>query len=262
MTPRAVLPIALLVAFAPQAAAHAEDAQNHFTVTVQDLAPRATHEIHATFEEGPLREGWVMILVGGIVNGTALDGKLVLNGTTVTSWSWADSTGRIFLHSTSLPETSEDYRIQLTNPTDAPAKFFFYFDQSCDCLGKPLPFPGAWAIFNFDFRAGETAWFDLDVTNATVKYEVLTRPGAGGAYPQDFDVLKKFPEDALPNGTMTWKVEEDRTYYFLAQSVGGREGFATPRLRVSVDEVKETPGAGVLAGIALLALVAIAARRR
>lgn len=250
----------LLLAVAPAASAHAEDAQNHFTVVVKDLSPRATHEIHATFEEGPLREGWVMILVGGLVNGTELQGKLRLNETVVTAWTWTGPAGRILLESTALPATSEDYVIELTNPTDEPAKFFFYFDQSCDCYGKPLPFPGAWAIFNFDFRAGETAWFDLDVQNATVKYDVLTRPGPGGTYPQDFEVVKRFPEDALPNGTMTWKVEEDRTYYFLAQSTGGAEGFATPNVRVSVDSGKDTPLPLALA-VCALALAAVALRR-
>lgn len=266
----ALATLAVLAALAPGAAAHEEDAVNHFTVTVDDLAPGATREVHATWEGGPLRAGWVLVLVGGVVGDeTPLEVSLTLANETIESWTWTTGGGRVNFVTTALPKTSDGYVVRLTNRGDAEARFFFYFDQSCDCFAKPMPFPGAWAIFNFDFYGGDTVWFRFEDANGTLlaqdalAYRVYERTSGGGRFPDDFRELAG-PDDLLPNGSMTWRVPEDATYYVFAQSQKLPQGtLVEPHFYAAPpDEGKGTPAPGLIAALAAVGLAAAVALTR
>ncbi len=269
---RALLAIATLAILALAAApALADHPTNHFSVSVKDLAPEESITIHAGFEGGPLQKDWVFILVGAVISDHApLQVVLSLHGDDLGEWIWAPAE-EAHLATLALPETSRDYVIELTNIGNESLRYAFYFDQSCDCLAKPLPFPGSFAIFNYDFKEGDDVWFSFDAPPGTeYEYEVLTRIGESGEYPMGFAVEARYPADALENGTIRFTATRPTTYFFLVHSLGGPEGAMlvpvvdVAHAKTNADEVatKATPGAPALALIGIALVVARATRRR
>ncbi len=265
-------------------AAHANHPQNHFTVSVEDLEPGASKTIHAAFENGPLREGWVFMVVGGIVkNDTTLRVDLALANETVATWTWAPSV-QMNVNTVSLPETSNNYTITITNTGDQAARYLFYFDQSCDCLLKPLPFPGSYAIFNFDIPAEKRVAFRFDAPEGTAyQYILMQREGAGGSFPEDFKEIAQFPRDEGDDGILRFQTLKADTYYFLVKGLAGEQGAmlepvieisdvpgpddaatnaATGREGANASGSNGTPGAAGTMVMAALATVALLLRRR
>src|SRR3990172_977402 len=199
--------VALLVAafLAPgfPAQAHATGA-HHVTPKTVLLPPLSSNETVLEFEGGPLFEGWVFVLVARTRSvGVTVAAALRTGGAAVASWDLpADSDVRRFAL---LPQTAT-YTLPLSHPSPAETVAVdFYFDQSCSCLGKYLPykppeilFREALVLFNFDFGVGDKVDVIVPEPNAlNLRVTLATRPGAGVEFPSDFNVLE-VSNDATP----------------------------------------------------------------
>jgi len=193
----------LLISFVLLAALAAAPVQGHegeahhaipFTAV---LGPAATLDVPLTFEEGPLEASWVFLLVAEVEsNGTAGTMELRLGTVAVESWTLpTNGEARFFAL---LPETGA-YAVHFQNPSASDwIRVRFYFDQSCNCLGKIIPggFARALVVFAFDFQSGDTidAVFNEPAAIRT-RVTLATRSGPGATWPGAYTLIK-VSEDA------------------------------------------------------------------
>jgi len=190
---RAALVVAVLFAILGAMPAGAHEGEAHHVVPFRAvLEPESALDVPLTFEEGPLEAGWVFLLVAEVEsNGTAGTMELRLGTTAVETWTLpASGEARFFAL---LPETGA-YGVHLQNPSPSDwIQVRFYFDQSCNCLGKIIPggFARALVVFSFEFQSGDTidAAFNEPAAIRT-RVTLATRSGPGAIWPEAYTPIK------------------------------------------------------------------------
>lgn len=254
--------LAALGAFIPgPVQAHEGDHLEHVSPTWGRIDPGEEKAYPLRFENGSFQAGWLFGVFGALVpppSDSILNVSLVLNGTVLDRWQW--SAARENFNTTTLSETAE-YDLVLYNPTIVPQRFLFYFDQSCDCLAKPITVSKGIVLFNFPFKAGDRASVEIpSVEGWELKGTVATRADPRGHWPEDFRVWTEATFQGKGWLKLRWKASEDATHYVFVQALQGAQ-FSLDQTQMKVVEI--TPlverDKGFLPGPALGAPLALAA---
>lgn len=282
----AVAALLLTALLPPTQANHPQGGFIHVNPWRGTLAPGANETIPLDFERGPFEKGWEFVVSAVVLsNGTTLTATLTFENRTVQSWRVAPGGTRHL--STVMPETGF-YSLVMLNDGNETIRYAFFYDQSCDCAGKPIPFEidGGIVIFNQDLEPGQKvkAVF-YEPPAMAVKIWLAKRTGTGGAWPRDFTVLSQSfnatvvrdPEAPTEGEArfheFAFTADETTRYYYFVQSKvvfldrlqSPNDVFVIPQFKVSYDEqpVKQTPldAWPALTAIAAAAFV-FSARRR
>lgn len=281
-------PVALLLvvpAFLPIAEAnHPQGGFIHVNPRTGTLAPGARDAIPLDFERGPFERGWVFVMNARVAsNGTPARVELVYENRTVDAWDVPPGGTRLL--STLMPETGF-YTLNWSNPGNETVRYAFFYDQSCDCAGKPIPFEilDGMVIFNQDLERGQRvrALF-AEPPAMAVKIWLAKRTGGGGTWPTDFTVLQEsLQAEAVrePGAPTEGRLHEfnftadetTRYYYFVQSKEVYRERVRSPNDVFVVPQFQVSSGAGTTGaksaplGIAIvlaaLATSAVLSRRR
>lgn len=208
---------------------------NPKTVT---LAEGQNETVRIAFEGGAFTAGWTFLLNAvhepADENDTApLDVELRQRGETVESWTLEAVDGPQHLHGR-FTETAEA-ELVFSNPGPGNGSYTFFYDMSCECLGKPIPVevPNGVVVFRVDIGAGET-WkavfpkppvHDLEITMAK-------RTDERSRWPQDFQVMRVLAapneappvEGAQPRYVFEWTDPGGWTYFYLRSTAMDLEG--------------------------------------
>jgi len=225
-----LLLLAPLLAAGLATGAHPEGLE-HVRLVEGRLDPGARASFDAEFNGRELSAGWIWILNARVQSdGAPLLAALAHGGTEVARWSIPP--GDTFVASVRLPVTAR-YNLTLANEGDGPLSFAFYFDQSCNCLGKIVPpelLRGV-VVFNADLEEGD----ELEVTvpdppavDLHVRAMRLS-PGTAGRYPQDFVILWDSPAGP-ERADHVWQFRAPATdrYYFFATAAARAAEHADP----------------------------------
>lgn len=273
-------------ALAPLAGAnHPQGGFIHVNPRTGTLAPGARDAIPLDFERGPFERGWVFVMNARVAsNATPARAELVYENRTIAAWDVPPGNNTRLL-STLMPETGF-YILVWSNPGDETVRYEFFYDQSCDCAGKPIPFeiPDGMVIFNQDLERGQRvrALF-AEPPAMAVKIWLAKRTGSGGTWPTDFTILQEsleaevFREPGAPTEgrlhEFNFTADETTRYYYFVQSKevyrdrvrSPNDVFVVPQFQVSsgtdTTGTKSTP-LGIAIVLAALALSAVLSRRR
>jgi hypothetical protein len=280
----AAVVFALLLVAVPPAVGHAGEAHHVIPFTAV-LGPGEVQEVPLAAEVGPLQGDWVFLVVAWTeTNGTSATFEMFTGGTVAANWTLPHSgTVRLF---TTVPLTA-DYMARLHNPSSwDTVKIIFYFDQSCNCVGKPLPagFGDAIIMFNYDFLAGDDVEVVLNDPQAmTTRMTLARRTGAGSDWPEDFTAMQASEDatfEAGVNGAEDQNVHrfaliapEDGTYFFVVEEkdflllnyTGPASLLILPEVAITPPSEDGFPFLGIALIVVVVAAVAVGAlmvRRR
>lgn len=246
---RAALPLlalASLVIAAPLAVAHGGGEFPHVNPLSVTLAPGQNRTLELTFEENMTRAamgnksfeaGWVFILnavpqVGGAPMVVELrPGHNVNLGDAVATWTITAPAGNTSLqattvHAAALMPVTDVYSLVFRHGGGTSnATLTFFYDQTCNCAGKPIPVevPNGLVVFNADVKKGATwmASFPKPPVH-DLKVTLATRSDLRSRWPEDFAVLQT-KQDAVARDVarlyeVTWTAEQDGRHYFFVES--------------------------------------------
>lgn len=284
---RALLVLLLL---APVAAAHGGHEAEHVNPARIDLAPGASNTTELTFTEGmgngSFEAGWVFVLNAILIPGSApatvelhVGHEVALGRAVATFTVQAGPTQRF---TAAMPETGV-YSIVVRNPSVAQnTSLLYFFDQSCNCAGKPIPveLPAGLVLFNVDVPRPST-WKATFPEPPVHRLSVVlaTRENPNSSWPQDFRVLQRSDQAVLRDvgagparlHELTWTADQPGRYYFFVQSAGidlSKFDRADPVGSVMItplyEQLKDTPKAtplGLAALVVALGVGALARRR-
>ena len=229
----------------------------HLCVDVQDLAPGETKVRGLTSPEGPLRAGWIYIIYGGVQGNGSVIAELRSDNASVERFVWTQ--GQFHQNSTKIQVTG-NHTLHLTNPSETESvRYAFYYDQSCNCIGKLIPLHGGFVLFNYVFPEGRTAHFDLFVYDArhTLHGAVATHDESlpTAHWPDDFAILDEKTVTGRAWLNFSIVPEETGTYYVFLEALAGADPNAPIDLTpvIEVEAAKENT-----ATLPLLTLVAFA----
>lgn len=258
----------VLPLLAPTATAHmGPGSLNHVSPSFGPILAGANKTFHLTFENSSFVEDWVFLIYGAAYSNDhgneTLWLTLLLDNQTVTRWGWSSET--FHLNTTRLPATAE-YDLRIDNPNPEPMSYIFYFDQSCDCLAKPIVLPGGSVLFNYEFPKAQQASFAIPTIDGwTLRAQLATRLAAGSVWPEDFRVLDDERQAGQGWLRIPWNAKAGTTYYVMVQALQGVHFDLDPSQTRIVDvtpllEHKNAPGTAV--PILLLAVLAAVLLRR
>jgi hypothetical protein len=253
----------------PSASAH-QGHIDHVNPHFSHLEPGGTNTDTLVPNEGTLEKGWEFLVVAIAQNGTATLTLTAPSGATEREWSVAP--GAVAQLNTALKE-SGNYTLTVADRGAGPIDVAYYFDQSCNCVGKPIPveIPQGMVIFNIDPPKGKLV-DALYPEPPAMRFKVTAamRTGERGVWPDDFKVLTssetpnvatdpKAPPARLHE--LTFTSDGTRAYFFVeatsvdrAKVASGDDVLVVPTYTLK-DPVK-APAASVAAVLALLALAA------
>lgn len=249
----------------------------HMNIVVQDIAGGAVADHRLEFEEGPLRAGWVFALIIAQQGGNMPLWVAVVSENGTEARNWTLQQGIVNKLTTLLPETGE-YEVHLENPGNETARYGFYFDQSCNCAGKPIPAelnPGL-VIFNVDAQRGRRVQANFpEPEGVAIKVTAAVLDGERGSWPEDFRVLgiSTKPRDVRAREDLPVvkihelivKFEETGRIYFFVEPLHYRQFDSMDDLLVTPFyeplEKKEAPGPHLLAVLVGVAALAVTVRR-
>ncbi|MHB8606022.1 MAG: hypothetical protein ACYDCK_12285 [Thermoplasmatota archaeon] len=218
---------------------------DHVNPVFGSLAPGANDTDFVRPNNESLEAGWEFV-VAAIVDNATLEIRLVAPSHRVVA-NWSVEPGATARESTSLPETG-NYSLTFHNPGTRAIRYIYYYDQSCNCIGKPVPIeiPHGIVVFNVDPPRGKSldALFP-EPPAMTMKVTAATRVNASGVWPRDFQIVA---ESDTPNAPQDPKAPPARVhelkiaptalvrYYFFVEPLAfDRAKFA------SADDVLVTP---------------------
>jgi hypothetical protein len=216
----------VLVLLVPSVQAHGgAGGFGHLNVDVAKLAPGANKTYHlnpATMGENvTLTRDWIFGVYAGVQGGAAtrLEVRLLAANVTQASWTW---TAGYHGNTTRLRYTGE-YDLTVRNPTNRTTEYAFYYDQSCNCLGKLIPLPGGFVLFNYDLPKDRRAFVGFPLVaggRAQASVATLT-PGSPGVWPDDFHVLQNHEAAAPKWLNVTFKTQAADRYYVFVHALEG-----------------------------------------
>lgn len=244
----------------------AHEGLEHLDLEHRTLPPGGSSGADLSFRSRHLQAGWLFVVNGRVANGTGpVDVELVLRGDPVRTWSW--TAGPWYADTAILPETA-DYNLTFRNPSSEVVEVEFFFDQSCECLGKLIPAPGGVVIFQADLSAGERMRVTFETRDGLADAQVdlaRLRPG-GETWPDDFDVIRTI-RTGLGQTVLDFTASSTARHYLITTALEG-SGLVVPHLEVVRPSPEPVPvGVWVLglvaAGIGVqLAYVALRRRQR
>jgi hypothetical protein len=289
----------LALALAPPAGAHGPASFPHVNPLPVTLAPGEQKAVDIAFDEemadgtmanGTFQQGWVFLLNAKVADGSGpVDAALRLGHQEALRdvvANWTVAAGPTQHLSARMPAT-DFYVLTLRNPGAANASITFFYDQSCNCAGKPVPteVPDGIVVFNVDLKQGRSVDAVIPEPPALrLKVDAALLASPRARWPDDFRVLAS---SAAPRTTAEGArvhefhlaAEQDERIYFFAEATGvdaAKLDRSSPERYVAsltitpyydtgqAKAVDKTPlGAEVpLAALALAALAGAAARRR
>ncbi|MCA1813675.1 MAG: hypothetical protein LC624_06960 [Halobacteriales archaeon] len=198
------------------------------------------------FEAGALFALSIVPPANGSVEVALRRGHDQAPGDLVRNWTASGSATQVL--GARLP-ANDTYTLWFHNPGQASVSTQFFYDQSCNCAGKPIPseIPHGLVIFNADtFHAGwlHAQVFEPPALHAKVGVGTLE---PGGAWPQDFHELAESAAGRAVPGAQGRVHDFNVTstgptrFYFLAQGVSV-DASALPRdPQQRVDALMLTP---------------------
>lgn len=221
--------------------------------------------------------GWAVVVNAVVTDGSAAPSvELVQNGTVAASWT-VEPDGRTHHLWGAFAETGQA-ELRFSNPGPGPVNLTFFYDMSCECIGKPIPVevPDGMVVFNVRPGEGETWRATFPEPNVhRLHVWLATRTDDRSVWPDDFEVLQVSRDPIEQDGerfhVFQWTAEETGTYYFVMQSVAideslfdDRDVAAVYTVQPSFTEVTGDGGASgpstplgldvVVAGLVLAAL--------
>jgi hypothetical protein len=199
-----------------------------------------------------------------------------VNGTEARTWTVEP--GIVNKLTTLLPETGE-YRVLLENPGNETSRYAFYFDQSCNCAGKPIPAelnPGL-VIFNVDARKGQRLQANFpEPEGVAIKVTAAVLEGERGSWPEDFrtlgisteprDVQAREDLPVVKIHELVVEFEETGRIYFFVEPTRYRVFDSMDDLLVTPFyepiEEKKTPGPDLMATAVGILILVLGLRRR
>lgn len=292
MSRNLVLAALLAVLAAPVAHAHGGHEFPHVNPMTTSPRPGGNESVELTFNEGMIdrqdprfEAGSVFVLSARLGNGSGpvevalRQGHVASLGATVAAWTVQGSGTN---HVTVSFPAMDVYTLVFRNPGPGNASVTWFYDQSCNCAGKPIPVevPEGLVVFNADVKKGSTWRATLPEPRALdISIALAKRVNDQGRWPQDFQVVQR-SERAVTKDVgagpvqvheLTWTADADARYYFFTQSTAVDTAKFDPRdpagsvmitpLFEQLGQQKTPLGLEVPAGALLLAL-ALAARRR
>lgn len=236
----------------------------HLTVEVRELGPGESRHHDLATDEGPFQAGWVFIAYGGVQGNASVVVNLTHEGTPVDQWVWTP--GEYHKNTTRLQDTG-NHELTLWNPSKVDkTRYAFYFDQSCNCVGKQIPLPGGFVIFNYDLPAHKKAYVGLpSIPGWKLHAAVATLDQATANWPDDFQILTQGGVEGRGWLNLTWTTPRTARYFVFVEALEG----ASIEAPVDLTPLLETQGAnapapgGVLLSFAVVvAAAAISIRRR
>ncbi|MBI4394515.1 MAG: hypothetical protein HY556_12080 [Euryarchaeota archaeon] len=209
-------------------AAHV-DGLDHAIPDSGRLAPGEGDVHELRFSEGPLQAGWVFIVNFYQTIGTEpLQVFLELDNRTQSQWSVRPGEPNHLMRL--IPETG-NYTLRVSNPSSSDnASYVFFYDQSCNCIGKLLPpanetgvpLDHAIVIFNVDVEPGYKVFFNLTEPPAQkVTLAAATLRNDTAQWPIDYDVIAtSAPSVAFHR--LSFDAHESGRYYIFVESVEAR----------------------------------------
>ncbi len=248
-------------------------ALNHVQVKPLQLEANASQTVWIETGEGPWQAGMILVLFVSFYNESRdVAVELLFNHSTVVQ-SWRFVTDAIHKASVRLPFDEGPYELRFTNRAVGQTQLFFYFDQTCNCVAKPVPLDEGWVVFHYDLRAGRTYEIATPVPAQWKLRAVLALGGREtGAWPADFEILQEATLQGAPywiNFTVT--PAEDERHFVFYEALEGSPAFpdpgkyvdVTPRLQDLTDDAGgESPGFGLWVALAGLGLGAAQTRGR
>lgn len=293
---RLLAPAALLATLASAAApslAH-EDHTPHVNPLTADLGPGEDRTWFLEFTEdetsgGKFGAGWVFVVSARHLEGPAARIELLTAGDNRTVGSWTVEPGNATQVFSGFMPSEDFYSLRVTNPAEeGRLRMIFFYDQSCNCAAKPIPFevPDGLVVFNIDVVQGRRVKAEiLEPPAMSIDLWLATRTDEASVWPEDFRVLQEsrearaFREEGAPSEgrvhTFEFTADATQRYYFFAQSdevfrdridpqSPGASLLIVPQYEVTEGEPKATPLGGLLplAALALAGLLAAALRAR
>jgi hypothetical protein len=197
----AALALLLALMLLPLAAAHEGHEAEHVNPIRIELAPGGEATREMTFTEGmgngTFEQGWIFTISGLVGAGSApmhvelRRGHTVALGAAAAAWEFTQPATQTF--TASFPATDVYTLAFHNNDTTRNATLLYFFDQSCNCAGKPIPVEVAngLVIFNVDVKRGATWMATFPEPRAyPITVALAEQTGSGGRWPQDFRVLQ------------------------------------------------------------------------
>ena len=285
----------LLLLAAPLAAGHGGGEFPHVNPLQVTLPPEGERLVELTFTEagpgGRFGAGWVFVLNALVAPGAPMrvdlrPGHVDGLGEPVASWNFsAPGPQRV----TTLMPVEDVYTLHFRHGGGAGnASLLFFYDQSCECAGKPIPveLPNGLVVFNLNATQGATyrATF-FEPAAHTLRVALALRTDPRSHWPEDFAVLQSSQEAQVRDvgagpvrqHELTWTADRTDRYYFFVEAVStDRSKFDPRNPQAALASVMVTPlfeqvsappkaapgaeGALLLAGLAAAA-VALRLRR-
>lgn len=256
---------------------HPDDPLDHLHVTVKDLGPGETHRVPIeSTSHGELKAGWIYIVHGLVEGNESIQVALERDhepAENTENETWQPGYNTMY---TKIAETGP-HDLVLHNPGDETIRYGFYYDQSCNCVGKAIPLPEGVVLFNYPlpadtpFQISYSIAFERPVPEWGVKASLATHDNSSttASWPEDFDILeeKEISSDKRQHWlNFTFQTDAQGTYYVHLEALKGTDpgnpmlmsGIAEP---LTSDQAVEQSPAPMLLPLVAGALVLVAARR-
>lgn len=122
----------------------------HTRLVSTELGANGSANWTLAYQGGPLDAGWRWLLRADVIGAVRVD--IFLDERHLTTWNWA--TGP-HIDERILPREGL-IDLYVTNLQEDNSTFTFYFDQTCECLGKVIPLNSGPVWFNPHAETGET----------------------------------------------------------------------------------------------------------
>lgn len=271
-----------LVAAGTAGASHSppvgDDEIDHLMLRVDELGPGETMAFDViSSTHGDPRPGWIYSFFGKLEGNNSIEVRLLFDDEVLDEYTW--DPGQVTMDQTKI-QTEGRHQIVLDNPGDESVWYTFYYDQSCNCESKRIPFPGGSAIFNYPFQGGSTVQISYPLVEDWHVYGALAAyddslPSAD--WPDDFTILQEKEAHGPGKGVEGWgwlnftfSPEETGMYYVYLEALSefptpaqGGQGLILSSMVDLIEEPKEAPAVPfALLGVVLMALVAVTRFRK
>lgn len=193
----------------------------HLCLDIADLEPGANKTRHLLSPEGDLRAGWVYIIYGGVDGQGTIIADLVHDNKTVESFVW---TPGFHKNSTRIQSTGEHHLV-LRNPSnDTSVRYAFYYDQSCNCVGKVIPLSGGFVLFNNKFPGDTDISVDFPMIDGWRLHAAaawLPDDAPQAHWPNDYTILTETTAKDQGWLELDFHTDEPGTYYVFVQALDG-----------------------------------------
>jgi hypothetical protein len=219
----------LLLAAAPLAEANHPQAFPHVNPLRLSLQPDPPQVIDMEFEGGSFEEGWVFLLNGFVQPGSApavielRKGNASALGEAVHTFRFTETTTQQL--TTRIPAQGV-YALSAHSEGPGASNLTFFYDQSCNCAGKPIPYevPQGLVVFNVDLKQGQRLYALIPEPSAlTLNVTLHTLGNPRAQWPDDFPLVARSSTARVTDeGARILEFNliamQDGRYYFFAEA--------------------------------------------